>query len=74
VARERPDVDLLLFRDDRSTRRSFADTYDQLLPVAVRLAAGRDMKVEIVPPGTERATGVVIALRERRVVVESPQP
>ena len=35
VARERPDVGLLVFRDDTSTRRSFANTYDALLPVAV---------------------------------------
>jgi hypothetical protein len=74
VARERPDLDVLLFRDDRSTRRSFADTYDQLLPVAVRLAAGRDIKAEMAAPGVEHPRGVVIALRGRKVLVESPQP
>jgi hypothetical protein len=74
VAREHPDVEALLFRDDRSTRRSFADTYDLLLPDAVRLAAGRDLTAEIVGPGVERANSVVIALRGRRVVVESHQP
>lgn len=47
VVREHPAVDRIVFRDDRSTRRSFADTYDQLLPEAVRLAAGRDIRTEI---------------------------
>ena len=74
VARERPDVDVLLFSDDRSTRRSFADTYDQLLPAAVRLAAGRDVKAEILPHGIEPVSGIVIALRDRRIVVSSFQP
>ncbi|HKH74072.1 MAG TPA: hypothetical protein VKA59_22090, partial [Vicinamibacterales bacterium] len=40
VARERPDADRLVFRDDRRSRRSLANAYDQLLPEAVRLAAG----------------------------------
>jgi hypothetical protein len=70
VIRDRPDVDLLLFRDDRSTRRSFADTYDQLLPVAVQLAAGREIRSEMLAPGNERTGGVVIALQNRRVLVE----
>jgi hypothetical protein len=74
VTRERPDVDRLLFRDDRSTRRSFADAYDQLLPEAVRLAAGRPITAEILVPGMEPASGVVIALRDRRVLVDSHQP
>jgi|RhiMethySRZTD1v2_1073278.scaffolds.fasta_scaffold01654_15 hypothetical protein len=74
VVRERPDVDRLRFRDDRSSRRSFADTYDQLLPDAVRLAAGRDIKTEIAAPGVERANGIVIALRDRKVLVEADQP
>jgi hypothetical protein len=74
VVRERPDVELLLFRDDRSTRRSFADTYDQLLPEAVRLAAGRDIKAETLASGIARAHGVVIALRDGSVLIESPQP
>ena len=54
-----------LHRDDRSTRRSFADAYDELLPIAVRLAAGREMKTDIVAPGGLHAEGVVIALRDR---------
>jgi hypothetical protein len=70
VARERSDVNVLLFRDDRSTRRSFADAYDELLPHAVRLAAGREIKTKIVAPGEEHTEGVVIALRDRKVVVE----
>jgi len=70
VTRERPDVNVLLFRDDRSTRRSFADAYNELLPNAVRLAAGRDIKTDIVAPGEEHREGVVIALRDRKVVVE----
>jgi len=70
VTRERPDVNVLLFRDDRSTRRSFADAYDELLPNAVRLAAGREIKTDIVAPGEEHREGVVIALRDRKVVVE----
>jgi hypothetical protein len=70
VARERPDVNVLLFQDDRSTRRSFADAYDELLPMAVRLAAGREIKTDIVAPGGPHAEGVVIALRDRKVVVE----
>ena len=32
-----------MFRDDRGSRRSPANAYDQLLPEAVRLAAGRDI-------------------------------
>lgn len=70
VVREHPDADRLTFRDDRSTRRSFADAYDQLLPNAVRLAAGREIKTDIIAPGAGHAQGVVIALRDRTVVVE----
>ena len=79
VARERPDVDRLIFRDDRSTRRSFADTYDELLPVAVRLAAGRDIRAELEPAGgpegpplrqTSGGAAVVIVLKGRTVLVE----
>ncbi len=51
VTQERPDVDRLVFRDDLSTRRSFTTTYDQLLPDAVRLAAGRDIRAELESPG-----------------------
>lgn len=70
IARERPDVNRLLFRDEAGTRRSFANAYDLLLPVAVRLAAGRDIKAEVVTPGRESTPGVVIALRDRRVQIE----
>lgn len=69
VARERPDVGLLIFRDDRSTRRSFEATYDQLLPEAVRLAAGRDIRAQLETPGAERGTAVVIALKAGQVVI-----
>jgi len=70
VARERPDVDRLVFRDDRTSRRSFANTYDQLLPEAVRLAAGRDIHAEIdsdqaAPAGVPR-----IILENGRIRVE----
>ena len=51
VTSERPEVDRLVFRDDRSTRRSFANAYDALLPDAIRLAAGRDIRVELEPVG-----------------------
>ena len=51
VTQERPDVDRLIFRDDLSTRRSFTATYDQLLPEAVRLAAGRGIRTELESPG-----------------------
>ena len=70
VVQERPDVDLLIFRDEGSTRRSFAATYDQLLPEAVRLAAGRDMRAQLETPGTERETAVLIVLKDRQVRVE----
>jgi hypothetical protein len=70
VVREHPDVDRLVFRDDRSTRRSFADAYDELLPNAVRLAAGREIRTDIMAPGEDHAQDVVIALRDRTVVVE----
>ena len=79
--RERPDVDLLVFRDDRSTRRSFANAYDALLPDAVRLAAGRDIRAELEPPGgPDRSSqggpdgpplrAVRIVLKDGQVVVE----
>ena len=67
VARERPEVDRLVFRDDRSTRRSFADTYDQLLPDAVRLAAGRDIHAQLETSGTEPGTAVRIVLENGRI-------
>jgi hypothetical protein len=70
VVRERPDVDRLVFRDDRSTRRSFADAYDQLLPEAVRLAAGRDIRVEIETAGTDPGGAPRITLENGRIRVE----
>lgn len=70
VARERPDADRLLFRDDRTTRRSFANTYDQLLPEAVRLAAGRDIRAELEAPGTEGGTTPRIVLENGRIRVD----
>jgi hypothetical protein len=44
------DAPAIIFEDDRTTRRSFANTYGVLLPVAVKLATGRDIPVTIVPP------------------------
>jgi hypothetical protein len=70
VTRERPDVPMLIFRDDPVARRSFANAYDQLLPQAVALAAGRDIPVELETPSTATGGAVVIALKNRRVVVE----
>jgi hypothetical protein len=79
VARERPDVDLLLFRDDRNTRRSFVGAYDQLLPDAVRLAAGRDIRAQLEngggpdgPPLRDAVGGgaVLIVLEDGQVRVE----
>jgi hypothetical protein len=70
VVREHPDTDRLLFRDDLSTRRSFAGAYDELLPVAVQLAAGRSIDAGMIAPGDAPQNAVVIALRSRTVVVE----
>ena len=70
VARERPDADRLLFRDDRSSRRSLANAYDQLLPDAVRLAAGRDMRAEIDTGQTERSGAPRIILENGRIRVD----
>jgi hypothetical protein len=44
------DAPSIIFEDDRATRRSFANTYGVLLPVAVKLATGRDIPVTIEPP------------------------
>jgi hypothetical protein len=63
---------VLLFRDDRTTRRSFANTYDQLLPQAVRLAAGRDIRAEFVTPETKRGGVPTIVLENGQVRVEAP--
>jgi hypothetical protein len=46
----RTDTSAIVFEDDRTTRRSFANTYGVLLPVAVKLATGRDLRVAIEPP------------------------
>jgi hypothetical protein len=70
VARERPDVGVLIFRDDRTTRRSFSNAYDELLPVAVRLAAGRDLRTEMETASTEPANAVRIVLKGGKVLVE----
>ena len=70
VARERPDVGVLLFRDDRGTRRSFANAYDELLPVAVKLAAGRDIQGQLETSRTSTPGTVRIVLRDRKIVVE----
>jgi hypothetical protein len=59
-----------VFRDDPGTRRSFANTYDELLPVAVRLAAGRDIRGELETRDTASAGAVRIVLRDRKVLVE----
>ena len=73
VALERPDVDRLIFRDDRSTRRSFARRPTiELLPEAVRLAAGRDIRAQIESSGgpdqplreTQTDTDVLIVLKD----------
>jgi hypothetical protein len=70
VTREQPDVDRLVFRDDRTTRRSLASAYDQLLPEAVRLAAGRDIRAEFETPGTDPGGGPRIILERGRIRVE----
>ena len=70
VARERPDADRLLFRDDRSSRRSLANAYDQLLPEAVRLAAGREMHAEIDSGQADRSGAPRIVLENGRIRVD----
>lgn len=70
IVRERPGTQRLVFHDDRSTRRSFANTYDQLLPEAVRLATGRDIRVEIAPAGARRDDSPHIVLENGRVRVD----
>ena len=70
VARERPDADRLVFRDDRSSRRSLANAYDQLLPEAVRLAAGRDIRAEIDTGQTARSGDPRIVLENGRIRVD----
>ena len=70
VVGERPDADRIVFHDDRSTRRSFANAYDQLLPEAVRLAAGRDIRAEIDTGQTERSGAQRIVLENGRIRVD----
>jgi len=70
VARERPDADRLVFRDDRRSRRSLANAYDQLLPEAVRLAAGRDIRAEIDTGQTASSGAPRIVLENGRIRVE----
>jgi hypothetical protein len=50
VIKAEPDVSSMTFVDDRSTRRSFANTFGALLPEAVRLATGRAIAVRLEPP------------------------
>ena len=70
VVGERPDADRIVFHDDRSTRRSFANAYDQLLPDAVRLAAGRDIRAEFDTGQTERSGPPRIVLENGRIRVD----
>jgi hypothetical protein len=50
VVRDTPDVQHLVFKDNRETRRSIVNTYGALLPPAITLAAGRAIPVWIDPP------------------------
>jgi hypothetical protein len=50
VVHDTPDVQQLVFEDDRDTRRSLVNTYGVLLPPAVTLAAGRTIPVWLDPP------------------------
>jgi hypothetical protein len=50
IARDTPDVQQIVFKDDRDTRRSLLNTYGALLPPAVTLAAGRAIPVWLDPP------------------------
>ena len=70
IARARPDADRVVFRDDRSSRRSLANAYDQLLPEAVRLAAGRDIRAEIDTGQTGRSGDPRIVLENGRIRVD----
>ncbi len=76
VVKAEPDVGSMTFVDDRSTRRSFANTFGALLPEAVRLATGRPITVRLEPPlddaGPQESHGrsandVRIELRQRRL-------
>jgi hypothetical protein len=76
----------IVFEDDRATRRSFANTYGNLLPVAVKLATGRDIPVAIEPPlpgepdnggrptGPDRTGSVRIRLRNGHVSRVDAEP
>ena len=70
IAREHPDADRLVVRDDRSSRRSLANAYDQLLPEAVRLAADRDIRAEIDTGQTARSGDPRIVLEKGRIRVD----
>jgi hypothetical protein len=50
VMRETPDVQHLVFEDNRETRCSLLNTYGALLPPAITLAAGRTIPVWLDPP------------------------
>jgi hypothetical protein len=70
IVRERPDTERLVFRDDPSTRRSFANAYDQLLPEAVNLAAGRPIRAEMESAATEGSGAPRIVLEHGRIRLE----
>jgi hypothetical protein len=77
VVRERPETQRLVFHDDPGTRRSLANTYDQLLPEAVRLASGRDIRVEYAQTGGTlsglgRPDSTRIVLENGRIHVDWP--
>lgn len=67
VVRERPEAERIVFRDDRSTRRSFANAYDQLLPEAVHLAAGSAIQAELEDATTVRNGAPRILLENGRI-------
>ncbi len=78
--RDTPGLAQFVFDDDRGTRRSIQNTYGELLPTAVTLAAGREIPVWLNPPPDDwRGTALVpppadprgvgrIALRDGRLV------
>ena len=75
IVGERPETERLVFHDDPGTRRSLANTYDQLLPEAVRLASGRDIRVEYAQTGgtlsgLSRGTATRIVLENGRIRVD----
>jgi hypothetical protein len=52
-----PDLAHITIVDDRTTRRSVVNAFGTLLPVAVRLATGRDIAVWLEPPPGEGDAG-----------------